>query len=164
MVFNVLLVFLFDRREHMVNGGEEDSDSDISVGNESVPVANNIPTSMPQVKLRPGPKSFKLQQVQKLQRLVILLLLYVLHKIRAILIDDKFAEDCRSIFEITVYFEKLDFYIESRYFCYYVIQMLEFILKRGFYLYLHSVTCHRKTAQLNFFENFRRNVGFRILG
>ncbi|XP_014215210.1 uncharacterized protein LOC106644280 isoform X2 [Copidosoma floridanum] len=49
----------------------EDSDSDISVGNDSSPVdssLHDIPKNIPQVKLRPGPKSFKLQQVQKIKK------------------------------------------------------------------------------------------------
>ncbi|KAJ8675831.1 hypothetical protein QAD02_011617 [Eretmocerus hayati] len=49
---------------------DEDSDSDISVGNETVPFENSlsgIASNLPAVKLRPGPKSFKLQQVQKLK-------------------------------------------------------------------------------------------------
>ncbi|XP_011501260.1 PREDICTED: putative uncharacterized protein DDB_G0282133 isoform X2 [Ceratosolen solmsi marchali] len=48
----------------------DDSDSDISVGNDREPIENNIdniPMFLPQLKLRPGPRSFKLQQVEKLK-------------------------------------------------------------------------------------------------
>ncbi|OXU25115.1 hypothetical protein TSAR_002713 [Trichomalopsis sarcophagae] len=53
-----------------IRESDEDSDSDISVGNESIPLETNltnIPAILPEVKLRPGPRSFKMQQVQKLQ-------------------------------------------------------------------------------------------------
>jgi hypothetical protein len=70
------LFFFFYRRGNTtlnvtIREFDDDSDSDISVGNDQESQENNvdsIPTTLPQLKLRPGPRSFKLQQVQKFQR------------------------------------------------------------------------------------------------
>ncbi|XP_058789473.1 uncharacterized protein LOC131663224 isoform X2 [Phymastichus coffea] len=52
-----------------VTENENDSDSDISVGNDSPVVdgLDDISLNLPPIKLRPGPKSFKLKQVQKIK-------------------------------------------------------------------------------------------------
>ena len=71
-------IFIFIREESTtlnitIREYDEDSDSDISVGNESIPHVDNslhtIPTDVPPVKLRPGPRSFKLQQVENLRKM-----------------------------------------------------------------------------------------------